>query len=823
VNYRKLKPASCAGCTLIDAPGPVWGKGDPQRARLIYIAQNPGREEAEPANDPLAWGPLQGPSGRVFNRQLAEVSINRYDIFVTNCVKCVTPGNREPTPLELARCRPLVDQELARCRADTVVLAGAVAFKAYVESRSTLSPSYKPSDSIFERMGCVEQLDGRKWIGTIHPAFVMRMAAFRLEALDHLRKAWAVSGIELPLPRVIENPTESEIENHREAARREGIFADDVESQNIPKDVEEDDYVGGEWEMDMVGFSAIPYEAIVLPRAQTGEWQSVWARPDIIQCEHNGESDRYHLEKVAPQLNLRFDTMLAHHWLHSNIYKYLKPQCVRLYTNLPYYNRDLEHVSRKLYAGMDNIATLLIAKRQFEELKREGLWDLYWQLGQPILPINEEMRRRGLRVDVRKALLYQRILLRQVEQGNELIERMLGPGFNPRSSKQKAHLWYKVWKLPEQFNIDKKTRAKKLTTDDGARVELRRWIAQKPERGVEYKNARILFDLLDFTSEKKKLAEYMDRISPDERIHAFVKAHGTATFREATKPNVQNWPTWRICCGKEKCECGAQLDSLRSIVIPDDPDDLILSTDFDQIELWTYAAQFKIKWLLDTYETGEYIYGAVFEEVLKKPFFIPGKPRTKKNRLDSVSDAELLRAKAVPLGFLYGRTGESVAAEHGWPAAEGRELHRAWFKRVPELQRAHDRIKYDMQQRGRLRPPPGMVLHYPVVDLQGLNCFGQTPAAMMLASCKILCDQEFKARAWANTRIMVCVHDSMAFNVAGARSHPERLVEMYEDVVRPILTRPVPWLDGFRYRHSAKVGTMWDWQMKDYDDWKGTV
>jgi DNA polymerase I-like protein with 3'-5' exonuclease and polymerase domains len=672
-------------------------------------------------------------------------------------------------------------------------------------------------------MGCVERRDGRKWIGTIHPAFIMRMPAFRFEANAHLRKAWAIAGVSVPLPRVIEEPTDEDVGRHAETARAEGIFADDVESVNIPKDIEEDDYVGGDWDMDMVGFSAIPYEAIVLGRERVREWQPVWAQADIIQCEHNGESDRYHLEKVAPQLNRRFDTMLAHHWLHNDIYKYLKPHCVRLYTNLPYYNRDLEKVSRKLYAGMDNIATLLVAKTQFVELKREGLWDLFWKYGMPVLPINEEMRRRGLKVDVRKALLYQRILLAQVEQANKLIEQMLGPMFNPRSPQQKAHLWYEVWGLPPQYKLDKDTRKRKLTTDDGARVALRRWIAQDAARGEKYKQARILFDLIDFASEKKKLSDYFNRISPDERIHAFVKAHGTDTFREATKPSVHNWPTWRICCGEEVCQCGDNLESLRSIVIPDEPDDLILSWDWEQIELWTYAAHFKIKWLLDVYERGEYIYGKAYEDIFGRPFFEAGKPRTKKNMLKSVTPADLLRAKAVPLGFLYRRSGESVAAERGWPAADGIRLQREWFRLNPELARAHAYIEYEMNQRGRLRPPPGMLLHYPTPTLQGYNCFGQTPAAMMLQSSKILIDREFKKRGWANTRLMVCVHDSGAINVAGGRTHPERVVEVCEEIMTPIITRPVPWLDGFRYRASRKVSTEWDWNTQDYEDWKGTV
>jgi DNA polymerase-1 len=286
----------------------------------------------------------------------------------------------------------------------------------------------------------------------------------------------------------------------------------------------------------------------------------------------------------------------------------------------------------------------------------------------------------------------------------------------------------------------------------------------------------------------------------------------------ASTPNFQNWPTWRICCGEEVCSCGANLESVRSIVIPDHDEDLLLSTDFDQIELWTYAAQFNIKWLLDVYNSGDYIYGAAYEQVLKKPFFQDGMPHTKKYKLPSVSDAELLRAKAVPLGFLYGRAGESVAAEHAWPAKDGIALRNEWFRLNPELAKAHGDIEYTMKQKGQLQPPPGVLLQYPQPSLQGLNCFGQTPAAFMLYKCMIDIDKEFKARGW-ETRIVLSVHDSLLFNIRNGKSNPGYVKETYKEVIEPILRQPVPWLGGFRYKHAAKIGETWDWGMSDYETW----
>jgi DNA polymerase-1 len=282
------------------------------------------------------------------------------------------------------------------------------------------------------------------------------------------------------------------------------------------------------------------------------------------------------------------------------------------------------------------------------------------------------------------------------------------------------------------------------------------------------------------------------------------------TFRLASKPNVQNWPTWAI----GKTTAGEDLGSPRSVVIPDYDGDVLISTDFEQFELWTYAKIWNIKNLLKIYESGEYIHGIAFEEVLKRPFFEPGKPRTKKHRLPSVTDLQLLRAKAVPLGFQYGRSGESLAAEHGWPSIEGVRYRNEWFKTNPEYPQSHAKIKFEATQKGRLRPPPGLLLHYPQFKLQAINCFGQTPTAMILTQSIIMIEREFKRRELPHARTVLCVHDSILTNC-----REQDAEEVHDDIIKPILTRPIPWLGDFRFRYEAKVGKMWDWGMESYDEW----
>lgn len=837
---HKLKHIpGCAACPLLEQPGPCPGSGNRQEARIIYIAQNPGVNEVQAR--PMQ--PLIGASGAVFNRQLFEAGLHRSELYITNQVKCLTPGNRAPTEEEIRCCKPIITAELAQCKADTVVLAGQVAFQANIGSYSTLSPAYRPAPNIMVRMGCVEQRAGRKWIGTIHPAFVMRMPDYRQAAVDHLKKAAEIAGIDIPLPKVISYPEDEAINRHRAYARQNLEFADDVETSQEWGNLEEDDYIGGDYKLTMCGYSAVPYEAIILrPDQIVNSWGPIYSNPAITQYEHNGEYDRYHLEKLCSQENHRFDTMLAAHYLRSYAPKKLKPTTVSIYTYLPYYNRDLGKLDERLYCGLDNIATLLIGQRQRQELRRWDLYEPFERIGMRLLPIFESWRRDGVRIDIRRALMQRRFIEARIQQGLALISKICGSMFNPGSPKQVASLLYDTWGLPKQYIERKEGRhardaVRSLTTNSEARKRLRKYILSQYDGDVcpaALRPAEIFLTLQDYVEGEQVKLTFLDRISPDARLHPYFKAHGTLSFRFSSKPNLQNWPVYDVAdwggarsdnrdnadpTGLTKLE---GLGSLRSIVIADHEEDVLVTTDFEQIELWAYAFHTNCKWLLDIYEKGEYIYGTIYEDFWKPQlFFQPGKPRKKKFKLESVSEKFLRRAKAIPLGFLYGRSSAAVAEEHGWSHAEAEGYRNAWFKRCPELLESYAADRFQMEQKGYIRYPWGHLVWFPggkASDVYAMR--GQHPAACVLSTSIIMIDEEIRCRKFENTRMKITVHDSLTTNIGGGRKHPERVVEFVEEVLRPILTRPFPEFGGRSFRSSTEVSYRWDWEVEDYESWK---
>ena len=73
--------ASCKGCDLyLRGTQTVFGEGA-AHATVLFLGEQPGDRED------LAGHPFVGPAGRVLDKALDEVGIDRKQVFVTNAVK----------------------------------------------------------------------------------------------------------------------------------------------------------------------------------------------------------------------------------------------------------------------------------------------------------------------------------------------------------------------------------------------------------------------------------------------------------------------------------------------------------------------------------------------------------------------------------------------------------------------------------------------------------------------------------------------------------------------------------------------------------------
>lgn len=76
----------------------VFGSGDAD-AQLMFIGEAPG------ANEDRLGLPFVGQAGKLLDRLLAEIDLQRSDVWICNVLRCRPPDNRDPHPREIEACQ----------------------------------------------------------------------------------------------------------------------------------------------------------------------------------------------------------------------------------------------------------------------------------------------------------------------------------------------------------------------------------------------------------------------------------------------------------------------------------------------------------------------------------------------------------------------------------------------------------------------------------------------------------------------------------------------------------------------------------------------
>lgn len=131
-------------------------------ARLMLVGEAPGREED------IEGKPFVGRSGKLLDRMLAAIGIDRTSAYIANVVPWRPPGNRTPTPQETAICLPFIRRQIELANPDILVCLGGPSAQTLLGIR----------DGITKARGRWMEYDtGRRVIpalATFHPAYLLR-------------------------------------------------------------------------------------------------------------------------------------------------------------------------------------------------------------------------------------------------------------------------------------------------------------------------------------------------------------------------------------------------------------------------------------------------------------------------------------------------------------------------------------------------------------------------------------------------------------------------------------------------------------------------
>jgi DNA polymerase len=88
----------CVRCPLHETRTTVvFGSGNAD-AELMFVGEAPG------ANEDKQGLPFVGQAGKLLDKLLGEIGMERRDVFIVNTLKCRPPGNRDPLPSEIEAC-----------------------------------------------------------------------------------------------------------------------------------------------------------------------------------------------------------------------------------------------------------------------------------------------------------------------------------------------------------------------------------------------------------------------------------------------------------------------------------------------------------------------------------------------------------------------------------------------------------------------------------------------------------------------------------------------------------------------------------------------
>src|SRR5262249_58078358 len=106
----------------------VFADGNPQ-ARVMFVGEAPGRDED------IEGLPFVGRSGKLLDRMIAAIGLDRTSAYIANVIPWRPPGNRTPTPQETLVCLPFIQRQIELVNPEVLVTLGNPSTQALLGTR----------------------------------------------------------------------------------------------------------------------------------------------------------------------------------------------------------------------------------------------------------------------------------------------------------------------------------------------------------------------------------------------------------------------------------------------------------------------------------------------------------------------------------------------------------------------------------------------------------------------------------------------------------------------------------------------------------------
>jgi uracil-DNA glycosylase family 4 len=150
------------GCALKGtATQLVFADGNPQ-AKIMFVGEAPGRDED------IEGLPFVGRSGKLLDRMLIAIGLDRSNVYIANIIPWRPPGNRTPTPQESQICLPFIQRQIELVDPDILVCLGGPSAQTLLGIREGIT---KMRGRWFAYHTGKREI---RAMPTFHPAFLLR-------------------------------------------------------------------------------------------------------------------------------------------------------------------------------------------------------------------------------------------------------------------------------------------------------------------------------------------------------------------------------------------------------------------------------------------------------------------------------------------------------------------------------------------------------------------------------------------------------------------------------------------------------------------------
>src|SRR3954465_15837956 len=155
------------GCALKHtATRLVFADGNPQ-ARIMFVGEAPGRDED------IEGLPFVGRSGKLLDRMIAAIGLDRSKAYIANVIPWRPPGNRTPTPQETQICLPFIQRQIELVNPDVLVTLGNPSTQTLLQTREGIM---RTRGKWFDYDTGTRTI---RAIATFHPAYLLRSPSYK--------------------------------------------------------------------------------------------------------------------------------------------------------------------------------------------------------------------------------------------------------------------------------------------------------------------------------------------------------------------------------------------------------------------------------------------------------------------------------------------------------------------------------------------------------------------------------------------------------------------------------------------------------------------